>query len=69
KMEILLEPTSNKLLVEVIVISSSDEDLSTGEEIIIMGDVSFPDANDDDNAEAQPQATSTSLQDVIGKSS
>ncbi|GJZ17576.1 hypothetical protein Tco_0553699, partial [Tanacetum coccineum] len=36
-------------------------DLSADEEIVFMGDASFSDTNDNDSAEEQPQAASTSI--------
>nr|GEY80471.1 hypothetical protein [Tanacetum cinerariifolium] len=45
---------------EVVVILSCDEDRSTNKEIMLMGDGSFSDTDDDDTAKEQPQAASTS---------
>ncbi|GJU57378.1 zinc finger BED domain-containing protein RICESLEEPER 2-like protein [Tanacetum coccineum] len=54
--EITLDAASQGTMAsEVIVISSSDEDLSSDEKIVLMGDIQFSDADDE-----QPQATSTS---------
>ncbi|GJR16035.1 hypothetical protein Tco_0798687 [Tanacetum coccineum] len=51
----------SEVVKKVVVISSSDEDLSSDEEITLMGDIPFSDTN-----EEQPQTTltSTSIQDV-----
>nr|GEW05661.1 hypothetical protein [Tanacetum cinerariifolium] len=41
-------------IAKLIIISSSDEDLLTDEEIVLMANVSFSNIDDDDNAEEQP---------------
>ncbi|GKD91340.1 hypothetical protein Tco_1366847, partial [Tanacetum coccineum] len=43
-----------------IVISFSDEDLSTDKKLVLIGDISFSTINDDDIDEEQSQAASTS---------
>ncbi|GKA63357.1 hypothetical protein Tco_0762963 [Tanacetum coccineum] len=45
---------------KVIVISFSDEDLSTDKKLVLIGDIPFSTINDDDIDEEQSQAASTS---------